>query len=224
MKAYIDKSALVAELNRLIAELVEEGEDTMFEQGRISAFEDVKVFINHTLEMKEVEEEAVSSIWHDASEKSNEPEDIVIINPSDNTGEVLTKCTGVYQGRIWAYTSVLLNLDNPCKIRKNLQEELISNDIEAEFVLYLKRKFNIPQEGHKLKTNGWKPSPYDLLDIAKHFTQWQKKQEVKKVDLEKEIHNAADQYDINNNGNIYWEDIVGFAKHFFELGLKAKGE
>ena len=55
MEQYISKSALVTELNRLIAELVEEGEDTMFEQGRISAFEDVKVFINHTLEVKEVD-------------------------------------------------------------------------------------------------------------------------------------------------------------------------
>lgn len=54
MAKYIDKAAVVAELNRLIAELVEEGEDTMFEQGRISAFEDVKVFINHSLEVKEV--------------------------------------------------------------------------------------------------------------------------------------------------------------------------
>ena len=153
MKQYISKSALVAELNRLIAELVEEGEGTMFEQGRISAFEDVKVFINHTLEVK---------------------------------------------------------------------EEPASNDLEAEFILYLKHKFNIPQEGNTLKTDGWRPSPYDILDIAKHFAQWQKKQEVKEVDLEKEIHNAADQYDINNNGNIYWEDIVGFAKHFFELGLKAQ--
>ena len=107
----------------------------------------------------------------------------------------------------------------------SLPNEPVSNDLEAEFVLYLKRKFNIPQEGHKLKTNGWKPNPYDILDIAKHFAQWQKKQEAKEVDLEKEIHYAADQYDINNNGNIYWEDIVGFAKHFFELGLKAqKGE
>ena len=51
---YIPKSALVVEFNRLIAELIE-GEDTMFEQGRISAFEDVKVFINHTLEVKEVD-------------------------------------------------------------------------------------------------------------------------------------------------------------------------
>lgn len=55
MGKYINKSALVAELNRLIAELAEEGEDTMFEQGRISAFEDVKVFINHTLEVKEMD-------------------------------------------------------------------------------------------------------------------------------------------------------------------------
>lgn len=60
MAKLIDKSAVVAEIERLIAELVEEGEDTMFEQGRISAFEDVKVFINHTLEMKEVDLEQIS--------------------------------------------------------------------------------------------------------------------------------------------------------------------
>jgi len=54
MRQYIDKDALVAELNRLIAELVEEGEDTMFEQGRISAFEDAKLFLD-TLEVKEVD-------------------------------------------------------------------------------------------------------------------------------------------------------------------------
>lgn len=53
----IDKNALVAEINRLIAELVEKGEGTMFEQGRISAFEDAKLFLN-TLEVKEV------NIWH----------------------------------------------------------------------------------------------------------------------------------------------------------------
>lgn len=76
----------------------------------------------------EEKEEPVSSIWHDASEKSNEPEDVVIINP-DNTGEVLTNCTGVYSGRIWSYTSDLLNLDNPCKICKNLQEEPVSEDL-----------------------------------------------------------------------------------------------
>ena len=154
MAQYIDKAALVAELNILIAELVEEGEGTMFEQGRISAFEDVKVFINHTLEVKEVEEEPVS--------------------------EDLGEAANTY-------------IDNWYKLN-NLDKESYPIDVEI--------------------------SKNDFKAGAK----WQKKQEVKKVDLEKEIHYAADQYDINNNGNIYWEDIVGFAKHFFELGLKAKGE
>lgn len=63
MTKYIDKSAVVAELNRFIAELVEKGEDTMFEQGRISAFEDVKVFINNTLEVKDVDLEGELNNW-----------------------------------------------------------------------------------------------------------------------------------------------------------------
>ena len=54
MVQYIDKDALVAEINRLIAELVEKGEGTMFEQGRISTFEDAKLFLD-TLEVKEVD-------------------------------------------------------------------------------------------------------------------------------------------------------------------------
>lgn len=54
MEQYISKSAVVTEFNRLIAELIEEGEDTMFEQGRISAFEDAKLFLD-TLEVKEVD-------------------------------------------------------------------------------------------------------------------------------------------------------------------------
>ena len=53
MAHLIDKDAAVAEINRLIAELVEKGEGTMFEQGRISAFEDAKLFLD-TLEVKEV--------------------------------------------------------------------------------------------------------------------------------------------------------------------------
>jgi hypothetical protein len=54
MTHLIDKDTTVAEINRLIAELVEKGEGTMFEQGRISAFEDAKLFLD-TLEMKEVD-------------------------------------------------------------------------------------------------------------------------------------------------------------------------
>ena len=66
MTYYINKAAVVAEIERLITELVEEGEDTMFEQGRISAFEDVKVFINHTLEVKEVDLDIEVALWANA--------------------------------------------------------------------------------------------------------------------------------------------------------------
>lgn len=54
MEKYIPLDALVAEINRLIAELAEKGENTMFEQGRISAFEDAKLFLDN-LEVKEVD-------------------------------------------------------------------------------------------------------------------------------------------------------------------------
>ena len=64
VKQYIDKDALIAEIDWLITELVKEGEDTMFEQGRISALEDVKVFINHTLEVREVNFELT---WEDVA-------------------------------------------------------------------------------------------------------------------------------------------------------------
>lgn len=106
----------------------------------------------------EEKEELVSSIWHDASEKSNEPEDVVIINPSDNTGEVLTNCTGVYSGRIWSYTSDLLNLDNPCKIGKNLQEEPVSEFMNTESMIESYKQRLISQ------TNGVKDSP--LIDMC----------------------------------------------------------
>jgi hypothetical protein len=92
---------------------------------------------------------------------------------------------GFSEGRSSAFDEVLSFLDT-LEV-KEVQEEPVSNDLEAEFVLYLKHKFNIPQEGHKLKTNGWSPSPYDLLDIAKHFAQWQKEQLMKNA-VEAVIH------------------------------------
>lgn len=69
----------------------------------------------------------------------------------------------------------ILSFINTLKV-KEVQEEPVSNDLEAEFVLYLKHKFNISQEGNTLKTDGWRPSPYDILAIAKHFAKWQKEQ------------------------------------------------
>lgn len=49
-----DREIIKTELGRLKTELIEEGNNTMFEQGRISAFEDMEVFINS------MQEESVS--------------------------------------------------------------------------------------------------------------------------------------------------------------------
>lgn len=110
------------------------------------------------------------SIWHDASEKSNEPEEVVIINPSDNTGDVLTRCVSVYPGRIWAYTSELLNLDNSCKIEKSLQEESVSEDLEEEI-----KHFTTSKELYE--------SNSVIKAVAHHFSNWQKKQDQETIEL-----------------------------------------
>lgn len=96
MEPYIKKSALAAEIERLITELVEEGEDTMFEQGRISAFEDVKVFINHTLEVKDVDDEkckeydkalSIAKAWYKSSDSSAQERNVARMIMGDKVRE-----------------------------------------------------------------------------------------------------------------------------------------
>ena len=154
MEQYISKSALVTELNRLIAELVEEGKDTMFEQGRISAFEDVKVFINHTLEVK---------------------------------------------------------------------EEPASKDLEREIKHYVYDPY-FDLNGVAVKGATDYLTVEDVADIARHFAQWQKKQEAKKVDIEKEFDDYTKDILACDIQFEPFTHLHNCAKHFFELGLKAKGE
>ena len=101
---------------------------------------------------------------------------------------------------------------------KEVDEEPVSNDLEAEFVLYLKHKFNIPQEGNTLKTNGWNPSPYDILDIAKHFAQWQKEQTIEKacewlskVSIE-DMHYQYNDFDTSEGWYKFIEDFKNYMK------------
>ena len=78
----IDKSAVVAEFNRLIAELVKEGEDTMFEQGRISALEDAKLFLD-TLEVKEVDLDSIVDEAFERYETIHGFESVVAFNRAE---------------------------------------------------------------------------------------------------------------------------------------------
>ena len=161
MAHLIDKSALVAEIEKLHGN-----------PYYMMAVKDV-------LEILDMQEGAVSCIWHDASEKSNEAEDVVVINPSDNTGEVLTRCINVCQGHIWAYTSVLLNLDNSCKIGKNLQEEPVSEDLEEAAK-------NVGQKYFPDEYNIWARPNYEAVKVECAFkdgANWQKAQDQSIIEL-----------------------------------------
>ena len=48
--------------------------------------------------------------------------------------------------------------------------------------------------------------------------------EVKEVDLEKEVDKWYQNKASKEFENVFYDDIEECAKHFFELGLKAKGE
>ena len=142
MKAYIDKTALIAELNRLIAELVEEGEGTMFEQGRISAFEDVKVFINHTLEVKEVNEEPVSNNLKEAADNyvGHAPE-------IDEDLSCFTKRNAFIAGAKWQKEQIIYKACNYLFSHMSLFVTFFDDDIvedieRSEFI----KKFRIAME------------------------------------------------------------------------------
>lgn len=92
---------------------------------------------NEVLAILDTTQEEPVSIWHDAREKSNKPESVVIINPNDYSGDVIPNCIGVNEGNLWACTSDLLNIENPCKFGKNLQEESVSEkliDVAKQYV------------------------------------------------------------------------------------------
>ena len=73
------------------------------------------------------------------------------------------------------------------------------------------------------------------IEVYKELSEWLDTLEVKEVDLEKEISNYLDNHNLNiqdggrivfNNGDTpnFLCDFRDIAKHFFELGLKSKGE
>ena len=67
MTQYIDKSALVAEIEKRIDE-VNQIDKASYEVGLFDAYKNVLSFLD-TLEVKEVDENIVGSVWHDVSKK-----------------------------------------------------------------------------------------------------------------------------------------------------------
>ena len=174
MKEYIDKSALVAEIEKRKQEL--HPTDTHKMQVGEKIDRDVLMWLNaltwvknliDTLEVKEID-----NVWHDTRRTIPKDGSEQIICIKEDGLAVSTVGKIVNRTIKWAYLDDLLNISNV---------------------------------------------------------------QVKEVDLEKEISNYLDNHNLNiqdggrivfNNGDTpnFLCDFRDIAKHFFELGLKAKGE
>ena len=115
MAHYIDKDALVAEIKRRLWLLVPK---MTFHQQRVE-LEKLLAFID-TLEVKEVQEEPVSIIWHDASEEPKPNMELICVGQYGNP-LVLSSNSDSFKSRDiskWAYFNDLLNISNVMKVIK----------------------------------------------------------------------------------------------------------
>jgi len=145
-----------------------------------------------------LQEEPVSSVWHDASEPPIIDKTFLLVAPNGNSslclwgGKELHSVTiggghsVLCKGDIYSYIDDLLNLDNFCNFRKNLQEEPVRRtlaDIESAMqeVEEKSKAFTEAHQGEDADTilaqmRGEEPVNKDLekaaMAFAKHFGDW----------------------------------------------------
>ena len=106
---------------------------------------------------------------------------------------------------------------------KEVEGEPASNDLEREIKHYVYDPY-FDLNGVAVKGATDYLTVEDVADIARHFAQWQKKQEAKKVDIEKEFDDYTKDILACDIQFEPFTHLHNCAKHFFELGLKAKGK
>jgi hypothetical protein len=106
---------------------------------------------------------------------------------------------------------------------KEVEEEAVSKDLEREIKHYVYDPY-FDLNGVAVKGATDYLTVEDVADIARHFAQWQKKQEAKKMDIEKEFDDYTKDILACDIQFEPFTHLHNCAKHFFELGLKAKGE
>ena len=106
---------------------------------------------------------------------------------------------------------------------KEVEEEPVSNDLEREIKHYVYDPY-FDLNGVAVKEATDYLTVEDVADIARHFAQWQKKQEAKEVDIEEEFDNYTKDILACDIQFEPFTHLHNCAKYFFELGLKAKRE
>ena len=181
MEQYIPKSALLAEIERLVNNY-----DKALDYE--AALEDVRNFLD-TLEVKEPQvkesaeierdketckgngdsltQEPASNVWHDMSEDAENGRNIIIIDPRNFYGAVLRKGGSQLRNHSrksfvkWAYIDDLLNLSDVEQIAKNLKEP-VNDELEKAAVEAFKQIVDSDKN--------------NFLEIFKAGAKWQAKQ------------------------------------------------
>lgn len=179
MAQYIDKSALVAEIDRLQETTMDKNRNFLssYHSGVFDALSMLENFLD-TLEVKEV----LQDIWHDVSEKPELEQPLLIIMKGTHKDFRRHYRIGCYGKR--------------------------ANDIPTWVIAGCYSDSFISKWCY-------------ISDILQYTT------EVKDVDLEKEKDDYWNKLCDSEFGELLERDAKWFddiAKHFFELGLKAKGE
>lgn len=105
----------------------------------------------------------------------------------------------------------------------SLPNEPVSNDLEREIKHYVYDPY-FDLNGVAVKGATDYLTVEDVADIARHFAQWQKKQEAKEVDIEKEYDDYTKHILACDVQFKPFTHLHNCAKHFYELGLKAKSK
>ena len=97
-----------------------------------------------------------------------------------------------------------------------MKQYIDKSDVLAEIERRLEKIANVSSENNTELATIHGAQIYELINLAQYINTL----EVKEVDLNREI----DLWIRNLHSVPNFEELNKFAKHFFELGLKAKGE
>jgi hypothetical protein len=128
-----------------------------------------------------MQEETISEVWHDANEEQPEKyRTVVVWNTTTMNGEVLTRCTKVYKGRIWAYIEDALILPNVQRTGKNWKEP-VSEELEEASKEWLKPQLDksYAEYGETKMMELTHFDGYAMLDAIEFGAKWKEKKMMK---------------------------------------------
>ena len=189
MKAYIDKTALIAEIERRIDE-VNQIDKASYEVGLFDAYKIILSFLD-TLEVKEIGVDLgdpqgdIGVKWVQEEPVSNDLEEAAFEYAEAckyDESEKLLCAEHFKAGAEWGKNQAKVEIQAQSMALPHgcPKEEAVSNDLEREIKHYVYDPY-FDLNGVAVKGATDYLTVEDVADIAKHFAQWQKEQLIEKM-------------------------------------------